>query len=45
MILRAKLSKIEGDKEDERSETHFFAIDTVSLERGIPKNLPGQSRI
>jgi hypothetical protein len=44
--LRAKLSEIEGDKEvfvywdDEKSETHFFAIDGVSVEKGMPKNLP-----
>jgi len=44
--LRAKLSELDGDKqvfvywEDEKNKTHFFTIDSISLEKGTPKNLP-----
>ena len=43
--LREKLAKLDGKKQvvvywkDEKSETHFFGIDEVSLTRGTPKRL------
>jgi hypothetical protein len=43
--LWEKLAKLDGKKrvvvywEDEKSETHFFGIDEISLTRGTPKRL------
>ena len=43
--LRAKLSKLDGQIKivvywESENETHFAEIDGVSVQKGIPKNLP-----